>query len=143
MITKTIRINRLQKLHDFLRELKTKSFDFGAWINNYDYEKSCGTVCCAIGWLPKIDPKNWKWNEDEEPSLIDSNGYNCDASSDGQEYFGIDEDLFDHMFIPNSQWRDEFGGKELTRHTTAKKVAKNIAVIIEKLKDNKLNEYIV
>ena len=29
--------------------------------HHMDGDQICGTVCCAIGWLPKVDPETFVW----------------------------------------------------------------------------------
>jgi hypothetical protein len=49
--SKAMNIEKLLKLCDFLDTLPPEKF-------NYD---KCGTVCCAVGWLPKLFPDDWEW----------------------------------------------------------------------------------
>jgi hypothetical protein len=46
----TVNIKNLDTLIDFLENLEPSKFDFSTVVNE------CGTVCCAIGWTPKVFP---------------------------------------------------------------------------------------
>jgi hypothetical protein len=52
---------RLLKLADFLDELDDSKFNFSHVIEKYDTENNCGTVCCAMGWVPVVFPDIVKW----------------------------------------------------------------------------------
>lgn len=58
-----IHLERLRKLASFLDTLPPEKFDLEDWVTEVDPKKRhpCGTVCCAVGWLPVVDKKNWKW----------------------------------------------------------------------------------
>lgn len=58
---------RLTKLANFLEKLEPEKFDYGHFVR--EHADNCGTVCCAAGWLPKVDPENWEWYK---PSLKSS-----------------------------------------------------------------------
>lgn len=57
-----MRTDRLRKLIEFIRELPDEKFDFNTFVKEHD--DSCGTVCCAAGWLPAADPENWCYRVD-------------------------------------------------------------------------------
>lgn len=59
-ITKLHYKQRLLRVARFLDKLPEEKFDFSKVVSHRD-ENCCGTVCCAVGWMPKIDPKNWFW----------------------------------------------------------------------------------
>lgn len=50
---------RLRKLAAFLYKLPPEKFYFGNYV--LKAENGCGTVCCAIGWLPRVFPEDWHW----------------------------------------------------------------------------------
>jgi len=59
-------LQRIQALRDALAVLDDSAFHFSDFVTEYDQENKCGTVCCAAGHLPAIDPENWKWVAYEE-----------------------------------------------------------------------------
>jgi hypothetical protein len=54
---------RLEKLADFLDKLPREKFNFADLVSEID-KKGCGTVCCAIGWTPKVLPHLVKFTGD-------------------------------------------------------------------------------
>ncbi len=66
---------RLLKLADFLDKLPRAKFDFGV-IAMQDGKpmlealkagkERCGTVACAIGWMPAVFPRSLRWTERPE-----------------------------------------------------------------------------
>lgn len=52
-------VRRLRKMEAFLRKLPEAQFDFNDVVSEHDGK--CGTVCCAIGWTPKVFPRMVKW----------------------------------------------------------------------------------
>ena len=141
MITKRIRINRLRKLHDFLMVLPNSKFFFDRWIHKF--ENNCGTVCCAAGWMPTVDPRNWEWTWGGSNARLRRGESHNDISLDAQSYFGINVRLFNHIFMPGDQSRGISGNKrQLADHARPKTVAANMAVVIEKLKKGELEEYL-
>lgn len=39
-------------------------------IKSFRRKTDCGTTYCFAGKLPDIDPVNWKWNPDEDNSIL-------------------------------------------------------------------------
>jgi hypothetical protein len=52
----------LIKMVDFLKALPPEKFYFGKVVAEFDLEHRCGTVCCAVGWMPKVFPDLVRWN---------------------------------------------------------------------------------
>ncbi len=52
---------RLIRLAKFLLALTPEQWNYATWVENTS--GGCGTTCCAAGWLPSVDPKNWCWLE--------------------------------------------------------------------------------
>lgn len=42
-----------------MENLAAEKFNIRNWIT--EGERDCGSVCCAIGWFPKIFPRTFKW----------------------------------------------------------------------------------
>ena len=125
---------RLEKLANFLKTLKRKQFDFTEIIAKS--ENGCGTVCCAVGWLPAVD-RNIKWAQDLliDDLLNKKTGeeitFRFGYASDGiLNYFGISQDEAKALFIPNQQYL--IGENELGEKATPKQVAKLIEKFLKK-----------
>lgn len=104
-----MRQDRLDKLFTFLLDLPNKKFDFTQWARNPDEEEpKCGTICCAGGWLPAVDPQYWGWSRVNEggsmyprPKGLEGSGYPIVTWI--SEYFGIDEGLGYALFMPDTE----------------------------------------
>lgn len=89
---------------------------------------ACGTVGCAFGEMPGLDPRitffNIKWTDSVRFS------FECGTSMRGGElaekYWGIGRDEFYHLFIPYHQDTVKYGGKDLSDLATKEEVANNI-----------------
>jgi hypothetical protein len=100
--------DKLLKLADFLTNLKPSEFDFSEIVGEFDYDNNCGTVCCAIGWLPVVFPEEAVWVDELSitSTLISNNG----AFNTTQSIFEITEEESVGLFEPNAQYklRDKF-----------------------------------
>lgn len=116
----TVGNERLLKVANFLDQLKESEFDFDSYVAEDD-GKGCGTVCCAIGWLPKLFPDSWKWYLDSYwnilcPRLIDSNFIReFEATA---VFFEITGNEANYLFDPNDSG--------LGRHAKPAQVANHI-----------------
>lgn len=81
---------KLLKLASFLRELPPKEFNFGDVVTEWDDKRECGSICCAIGWTPKVFPDEVQWWQGSSVELIDRAG---DADAVG--YVEVAALLFD------------------------------------------------
>lgn len=93
-----MRVDRLRRLIEFVRALPEEKFFFGSFANEFDDENKCGAVCCAAGWLPKLDPSAWEWSSGEMPQLRKS--LMDDVDVDLGAYFEIEPDVVDTLFYP-------------------------------------------
>lgn len=75
---------RLLKLADFLQTLPPEKFSLFGYVQ--ESIGGCGTVCCAIGWLPKLFPESWRWREDGNYPI----GSSYNAFDSAMKFFGID-----------------------------------------------------
>lgn len=55
-----IQKSRMANLINYLRSMDKSQFDYRYWTRP---NHPCGTICCAAGCLPKIDPNNWFWDK--------------------------------------------------------------------------------
>jgi len=140
MIRNSTRIKRLQKLHDFLIELPEHKFYYGEYVDKCNWDDNCGTVCCAMGWMPEVDPKNWKWGDNGFiPNL--KKGSSTFIRPDARRYFGIGASLYNHLFMPNFQTTRYYDGKRLEASSSPKEVASNMAIVIQMLVFNDISNY--
>lgn len=146
-----IKFDRLQKLADHLKsgKLGHKKFDFnnyniGRPYNNFD-AKGCGFAGCAIGELPFVFPKLWRFNNADISFFrfprLRRNTFN-NTSSDGEEFFNINSCEYQHLFVPSCAdhvFQDIllYGGRILKSGAKPKSVAKNIEAFIKKMKEGK------
>ena len=133
--------DRLLKLAVFLEKLPRQKFDFSL-IKGVN----CKTTACAIGWCPTVFKKDWAVcsgpYEDRGKVKVfavrlksNKNHSNVeDSFGDAEKYFGLSEEEGNHLFQPNDQDTEQFGGCDLGEAATPKQVAKNIREFLE-LKD--------
>lgn len=124
---------RLLKLADHLEKGKLghKRFDFSQYNNVLKPE--CGTAGCAIGECPIVFPSNWKFDERGAPVLKRFRRANpvFQTINSGEIFFDLDDNEFAHLFTPEQQLPDTYGGKILTSKATRKQVAANIRAFVE------------
>lgn len=99
---------KLLKLIDFLKNLPEEKFYFGSVVDSFDKENNCGTVCCAIGWLPAIFPDEIEWYQE-----VRFAGENFLAHKETNHFvnyakaatlvFNIPEEIAEGLFSPSSQ----------------------------------------
>ena len=53
-----IEIDWLKKLSEGLKTIKDDEFKYHSVISKCDADNTCGTVCCAYGWMPKFVPES-------------------------------------------------------------------------------------
>ena len=126
---------RLKKLADHLinGKLGHKKFDFNDW-NRGNREQpaepyKCGFAGCAIGECPIVFPLDWKFDEYADPVLRRSW---LGITDSAESFFGIDYEAVRHLFMPNCQTPEVYGGKRLGGNATAKRVGENILAFLEK-----------
>jgi len=127
---------RLLKLAEHLEsgKLGHKKFNFSVYNCKMNYNDSpfeCGYTGCAIGELPIIFSDEWSFSDNGMPNLIvDSSDY---VSDDAMEFFDITLEQFSHLFSPDNQMPERFGGKHLSDNATRYDVADGIRSFIEAL----------
>jgi hypothetical protein len=121
---------RMINLAKVLLALRPEEFDFSQWVTEWEggtkKEPLCGTVCCAAGYLPVADPKNWKWVREVDTLGIKS-VLPCPVGKPVKhpnvyltEYFNIDRGLVYGVF--HNQGYRRF-------HVTAEEVAEKLVVL--------------
>lgn len=74
---KIMNTERLQAWADGLRGVPETRFNIERWIDGdpRDFEpidSKCGTAACAAGWLPYLFPKEWGYDDVNDPVLVES-----------------------------------------------------------------------
>ncbi len=133
--TMKIRTGRLLKLAKHLESGKLLHKSFNFWEVNSGKLKAnhCGTVGCAMGEMPAVFPKQIEFNKDGEVRKV--NGPDEDPVN---EFFGIDNRMGGHLFVPISQKCISYGGVELSGIATKHQVASNIREFVKLVKAGKV-----
>ena len=125
---------RLNKLASFLDDLPRKKFYFGEVVRDGDVSAVCGTVCCAMGWAPKVFPRLVEWFRSPYGGRLSIRMLGQDKEG---SYVVIASILFDitceeaaRLFSPG-EIRPWVLGTGLGRHTAPALVAKSIRRFIE------------
>lgn len=116
---------RLLKLADFIENLPKKKFnlnviakgkleEFNKAVNK---KMSCGTVACAMGWMPCVFPRLCKYVEDDysyNDITIVSKNKNYDYYA-AIELFDIDWDTANYLFTPFNYPKNCRGQKSVAK----------------------------
>lgn len=126
-------IKRLKKLAHFLETVHPSKFNLGVWVRGTNPQKmseeptkegTCGTVACAVGWLPKLFPQSWKWDNVLGVVKMKKNTLQSqDALGASAKFFGISVTEAENLFLSHNY-----------RYTNAKPrtVARRILHLVEK-----------
>jgi len=142
-----IRTGRLRKLAKHLRGKNRahKTFDFGSIASgNIDpYGNYCGSSGCVLGELPAVWPNEWLWHNSHfnvtkifhksQATWIYDSTWQVIECMEVSKFFSITPEQRDHLFHPNEQNIEDFGGKKLNSKATAEEVADNITAFIKKM----------
>jgi len=131
MAWKKVYQNRLKKLADHLMtgKLGHKKFsfaDYNSSPNSMNIPYKCGFSGCAIGECPVIF-RQWKFNVIANP-VLKNHGDPADSAMD---FFDINSNECDHLFMPNEQICGMYGGEDLLGYSTREQVARNIYAFIK------------
>jgi len=131
-----IQENRLLKLAQHLEtgKLGHKKFDFSIISEGPRRRNGCGTAGCAMGEMPIVFPRAWKFEDPNayRPIICRMSGINKGLNTGFREWFGITTIESDHLFLPGHQKPRLFGGRSLDVHAKKSSVAKNMRAFIEK-----------
>lgn len=144
-----INVRSLRKLanHLLTGKLGHKKFNFSVWNSDKnEYGSSiapespdgCGTNGCAIGELPFVFPKQFRF---EGEVVFNKKTQKKITSLTNNELFGLNEKEFDHLFLPDSQIREWSKNKRnhyLTGKSTRKRVGENILYFCELVGQDKI-----
>ena len=110
-------MKRLGKLACFLETVHPSKFNLTLWVKgknpkemsiNPTEEGRCGTAACAVGWLPKLFPRSWKWYDlpnsifSRVQRLSKNTSGRWDNLEDAANYFSITPFEAEHLFYPGS-----------------------------------------
>lgn len=115
-ITK-IQEDRVKRFIKFLKKLPKKKFDFISVVTEFDEVDGniCGTVCCAVGWLPSFDSDKFKWHVDVFNEGCKSRFFGVpyvngeEIENDLCDYFGMTSEEVDAIFYNLVENRDDNG----------------------------------
>ena len=119
--------DRLLTLAKFLNTLQPKQFNFQSWVTEFDSNINCGTVCCAVGWMPKVFPHDVKWSVVTQRSITLRNHQhlnNPTSINTAAEFFGLGVPAVSHLFLAMPDNQFDAG-------TTAPQVAQHIRNFVE------------
>jgi hypothetical protein len=132
---------RLLKLAEHLEhgQLEHVMFYFGSWNANQSLKSlstnGCGYAGCAIGECPIAFPDSWKWLHGK-PTLKENE--DSLPERDAATFFGLNHIEFGHLFIPDDQSPERYGGIELSNSATKEQVASNIRIFVNSVEANRL-----
>src|ERR1043165_9340537 len=95
---------RLKRYIKFLHTLKDEEFYFNKEVKEFDAKRGCGTVCCAQGWMPRFNPKVFRWSYHKyctvSPVRVTADSANVITKGTSIfAYFGIDEPDYEQIFL--------------------------------------------
>lgn len=137
-MTPTITATGRERLAALERHLRTGTlghvrFNFGVYNGGpIDPATRCGTLGCALGEMPFVDPARWSFDEEYLHPVMDGDA-DADPKAAAVRYFGLGGDglaAVHHLFFPDSQTPKNFGGRRLDRSATRFDVADNIAAFL-------------
>ncbi len=134
----TLQVKRLEKVANHLihNMLGQDKWDF----SEIHKISSCGTAGCAMGELPVIFPKLWKYDlkDSDDPVKLRKDSSN-DSFYDVERFFGLSKEERRHLFMP-AMWEptqkpELYGGKRLSRKCKPQTVGKQIHAFLKKKKE--------
>lgn len=104
-----VNITNYNKMLEFLKTLDKDKFSFHKVVDKY--ENGCGTVCCVVGWFPKIFPDLVEWTatpskfNDVLMYYIKPKNINKELNFDeiASPILNIDDGICGYLFTPNRQ----------------------------------------
>lgn len=122
----------LTKLIEFLEKLEPKKFDFRSIVREFKKNgHTCGTVCCAIGWIPAVFPKRARWQAttgwDNEPMVVvrfkGDDGVE-DLKGVAAKFFGMNFNTSEGLFVPDSQKQVHLSLRHVSERAKPRTVAR-------------------
>src|SRR4051812_45220996 len=107
-------LDRLVRLADFLDALPKQKFDFATVVSEGGKpmmealkagKTECGTVACAIGWMPAAFPRDVKWSRSSVGDIwgVELREHGASGNFQAAErYFGITSVESSYLFSPDA-----------------------------------------
>ncbi len=94
---------------------------------------SCGYAGCAMGECPVAFPRQWLFDAAARPRLRVGSDQEAGVPTfaDACAFFGLDTAAGVHLFEPNAQYTEMFGGRRLGPRATKRQVAANIRAFVK------------
>lgn len=95
---------RLLKLADFVESVSPKKFD----LETIGRREPCGTVCCAVGYMPVVFPRNFKYNQYNNGYglthwlVVESKKNDLSDMSAAEDFFGLNWNESKYLFVSES-----------------------------------------
>lgn len=140
---------KLEKLAAFLEKLPSAKFNFADVVTKSSTKNGhmCGSICCAIGWTPKLFPKEVGWTKlsEDDIQLFLTNKTRSHLESKWDNYLEVASSLFDvdyddayylfsatEPYLDDIPWIDHLPtGIDLSDEAKPKDVAGNIRAYIK------------
>ena len=149
MVSKTIGLNRILKLADFVEQRPRARFDFSIIVGDdwkLDTNWSCGTSGCALGWatVMPLFRKLGLHIDEASRQVVLAESYSGYASWEdiGEQIFGVNLKVMYALFQPNDfgEYNNDYYDFEkeirypyLTEDATPKQWAKHARKIVKML----------
>ena len=122
-------------------KLGHKEFNFSTYNYNYSNvpynSNGCGTSGCAIGECPIVFPNEWEFRMNEYFEFLPRlKNRHLTIVGSGMEFFKLNKDEYQHLFVPNFQTPIKYGGKTIDKNATKEEVATNILEFCKKIENN-------
>lgn len=137
------RLNKLLK-HMEKENLSVDRFDFSVYRG---YSPNCGTSGCMAGELPAIYPGYWSWhtyiyNKANPKLVLKCPDYRPSKSITEllSVFFNIPQSAAEHLFVPNCQMPDIYGGSDLSLEASKEQVTENLRQFIKWAKNAENHE---
>jgi hypothetical protein len=122
-----MRIDRLEALINFMETLLEENFNITDFVEKFDEQKECNTICCAAGWLWKLDPEFWKI---ELGCLVYRPSEQLASSYLLEDYFEFESKVIYKIFYADAGIGD---GSVLSQSCTVQEWVSNAKQVLEEL----------
>jgi hypothetical protein len=87
----------------------------------------------AISESYKIYPNEWNWDDENEIAFLKAD-FSRDPSTSAKMFYGLDDGMFRHLFVPMNQAPLIYGGTRLEALITPGRIGKNIYDFLRRYK---------
>lgn len=118
-----------------LKKLKPQQFQYNTYVEHFNYETNCGTVCYIVGWYPKWFPSSKFTWDGEKLSKLKHEDYLANIRGALKKYHGLEIEEINYLFY-GEVYKEEPELSFLERkHLTIENVIKRFERIINELKE--------